>query len=163
MSLRHLTPMRMLLAFAAVVVLAPGVAVAGAGTGGDADDGAQIVADAKRVEMAIVDAYNDRKWDELSPLFAEDGLLLPPNEEPIRGRSAIVEFYKSGRDVYGEINEGWEVLRVKGSGDVASLAGVVTLGHGRVRLWYTDLYERQPDGSVQMVVNAFAFPERLAG
>jgi ketosteroid isomerase-like protein len=155
--------MRILLAFAAVVVLAPGIAVAGAGTGGDADDGAQIVADAKRVEMAIVAAYNDKKWDELPPLFAEDALLLPPNHEPVRGRDAIVEYYKSGRDVFGEINEGWEFLRVKGSGNFASLAGLVTLGSGGIRLWYTDLYERQPDGSVQMVVNAFAFPERPVG
>jgi ketosteroid isomerase-like protein len=163
MSLRHPTPMRILLAFAAVVVLAPGIAVAGAGTGGDADDGAQIVADAKRVEMAIVAAYNDKRWDELPPLFAEDALLLPPNHDPVRGRDAIVEYYKSGRDVLGKINEGWEFLRVKGSGNFASLAGLVTLGSGGIRLWYTDLYERQPDGSVQMVVNAFAFPERPVG
>src|SRR5688572_19627128 len=99
MSLRHPKPMRILLAFAAVVVLAPGIAVAGAGTGGDADDGAQIVADAKRVEMAIVAAYNDKRWDELPPLFAEDALLLPPNHEPVRGRDGIVEYYKSARDV----------------------------------------------------------------
>ena len=155
--------MRMFLAFAAVAVLAPGVAVAGAGTGGDANDGAQMVADAQRVEKAIVAAYNNRRWDELPSLFAEDGVLLSGNAEPIRGRAAIVEFYKSGRDVYGQINEGWEVLRVEGSGTLANLTGVVTLGPGRIRLWYTDSYERQPDGSMQMVVNAFALPERPAG
>jgi hypothetical protein len=96
-------------------------------------------------------------------LFAEDGVLLSGNAEPIRGRAAIVEFYKSGRDVYGQINEGWEVLRVEGSGTLANLTGVVTLGPGRIRLWYTGSYERQPDGSMQMVVNAFALPERPAG
>lgn len=160
---RQLMPMRMFLALAAVVVLVPGFAVAGVGTGGDADDGAQIVADAQRVEMAIVDAYNARRWEELPALFAEDGLLLVGNEEPIRGRDAIVGFYRAGRDLYGEINDGWEVLRVQGSGNFASLAGVVTVGSGRVRLWYTDLYERQPDGSVQMIINAFAVPKRPVG
>jgi ketosteroid isomerase-like protein len=163
MSLRHLKPMRVLLAFAAVVVLAPGIAVAGAGTGGNTDDDAQIVADAKRVEVAIIAAYNDRKWDELAPLFAEDALMLPPNGEPVRGRDAVVEYYKNGRDLYGEIHEGWELLRVKGSGAFASLAGVVRVGPSRVRLWYSDVYERQPDGSVQQAVNAVAFPERVVG
>jgi len=33
------------------------------------------------------------------------------------------------------------------------------LRHTISDLWYTDTYERQSDGSVQLVVNAFAFPE----
>jgi ketosteroid isomerase-like protein len=155
---------RMLLASAAVVLIAvPGIAVAGAGTGGATDDDTQMVAEAKRVEIAIVTAYNDRKWDQLPPLFAEDALLLAPNQEPVRGRDAVVAYYESLRDVVGEINEGWEFLRVKGNGTSASLTGLVTLGPGRIRLWYTDLYERQPDGTVQMAVNAFAFPEQPVG
>lgn len=96
-------------------------------------------------------------------MFAEDALLLSPNHEPVRGRDAIVEFYKNARDVVGEINEGWKFLRVEGSGNFANLAGLITLGSGRIRLWYTDSYERQPDGSVQMIVNAFAFTERPVG
>jgi ketosteroid isomerase-like protein len=143
-----------------VLVVVPGIAVAGAGTGQDTDHEAQIVTDAKRVEKAVVAAYNERKWDEMAPLFAEDAVLLPPNDEPVRGRDAVVGYYKSYRDVVGEINEGWKFLRVTGTGNTANLAGLVTLGSGRIRMWYTDTYERQPDGSVQMAVNAFAFPER---
>ena len=72
----------MLLASAATaLILVPGIAGAVAGTGGDADDDAQMVADAKRTESAIVAAWNDKKWDELGPLYAEDALVLPPNHE----------------------------------------------------------------------------------
>lgn len=134
MSLRHLKPMQVLLAFAAVVVLAPGIAVAGAGTGGDTDDDVQMVAEAKRAETAFVVAYNDKKWDELRSVFAEDVLVLAPNAEPINGRNAAVEYFKSARDAFGEINDGHEHLSVNGSGNLARLAGVLTAGPGRIRV-----------------------------
>jgi len=160
MSLR----IRVLLACAAVVLtVVPGIAVAGAGTAGGTNDDAQIVADAKRVESAIVAGWNDKKWDELAPLYAESAVVLAPNHEPVRGRSAIIEYFRSVRDVVGEIADAWEYLRVKGNGDSASLVGLFAVQDGRVRMWYTDLYERQPDGSVQIVVNAFAFRERAVG
>ena len=155
---------RTLVACAATVVIAlPGIAAAGAGVGGDTDDAAQMVADAKGVEIAVVAAYNDRKWDQLSPLFAEDAVLLLPHHEPIHGRDAVAGYYETLRDVVGEINDGWEHLRVQGSGTSATLTGIVTLGSGRVRVWYSDLYERRPDGSVQLAVNAIAFTQRPVG
>ncbi|HEU5449850.1 MAG TPA: nuclear transport factor 2 family protein [Acidimicrobiia bacterium] len=155
--------MRVLLAFAAVVVLAPGIAVAGAGTGGDTDDDVQIVDEAKQAESAFVIAYNDRNWDAFRSVLAEDVLVLAPNAEPINGRDAAVEYFKSARDAFGEINDGHEHLSVNGSGNLARLAGVLTAGPGRVRVWYSDLYELQPDGSVLFRVKAFGFPQRAAG
>src|SRR2546429_6576151 len=62
MSLR----IRMLLASATVVlIVVPGVAVAGAGTGGRTNEDDQMVAAAKQTQRAIAAAYNDKKWDEL--------------------------------------------------------------------------------------------------
>ena len=72
MSLRHPKAsgadhrrwVRILLTSGAVVlILAPGIAGAGAGTGGATDDDAQMVADAKLAESAIVAGYNDKKWE----------------------------------------------------------------------------------------------------
>lgn len=163
MWLRNLKPMRVLLAFAVVVVLAPGIAVAGAGTGGDTDDDVQIVAEAKRVQEAWIVAYNDKKWNELGSTFADDALLLAPNAEPIKGRNAAVEYFKNARDAAGEINDGQEWLSVNGSGKVARLAGVVTAGPGRIRFWYTEIWERQPNGSVQIAVKAIGLPQRAVG
>jgi ketosteroid isomerase-like protein len=153
--------MRILLAFAAVVVLAPGIAFAGAGTGGDADDDAQIIADAKHTEHAIVVAYNDRKWDEFGALYAEDAVMLPPNQEPIRGRAAIVDYVRGIRDVVGELGDTSEYVRVRSSGKLADLVGKFTAQSGRVHLIYQGLYERQPDGSVLMGVDHFAFRDAM--
>lgn len=156
--------MRMLLASAAVLLLVtPGLAVAGGGTGGDTNDDAQIVADAKRAERAYDAAWNDRRWDELRLLYAEDALLLLPNHEPIEGRDRIVDYLKSGRDFFGEIDDHSEWLRVKGSGNLATLAGEITTHSGRVRITYSDLWERQPDGSVAIAVSAVGFPQRPVG
>jgi len=163
MWVRHLKRMRAVLAFAAVVVLAPGIADAVAGTGGDTDDGVQIVAEAKQAESAFVVAYNDKNWDALRSVFAEDVLLLAPNAEPINGRNAAVEYFKSLRDAVGKVNDGHEHLTVNGSGSLARLAGVLTVGPGRIRVWYSDLYELQPDGSVLFKVKAVGFPQRAVG
>ncbi len=166
MSLRHPKAsgadhrrwVRILLTSAAVVlILAPGIAGAGAGTGGATDDDAQMVADAKLAESAIVAGYNDKKWDELRALYSEDALLLPPNHEPVQGRDAIIEYFQSIRDITGEIDDGLEYLRLKGSGSFAVLAGKITFQSGQVRMTYNDLYERQPDGSVLLAVNEIAF------
>src|SRR5246127_4575986 len=90
MWLRHRKGRRyMLLASAAVaLVLAPGIASAVAATGGAADDDAQLIAAAKRTESGIVATWNDKKWNELSRLYAEDAVVLAPNHEPVQGRGA---------------------------------------------------------------------------
>jgi len=156
--------MWMLLASAAtVLILVPSMAGAGVGTGGDTDDDAQMIADAKRTDRAVVVAYNNKNWDELGPLWAEDALVLPPNHEPVRGRDAIIEYLRDARDVFGPIDDGWEHIRVKASGTFASLAGLFTLQSGHVRLTYAQLYERQPDGSVLLAVDQFNFRERPVG
>lgn len=158
MSLR----LRMLTASAAVVlIVAPGIAIAG-GTGGDTDSDAQMVAAAKRTQRGVAAAYNDRKWDELRPLYTKDAIMLPPNHEPIRGPDAIIEFLRSARDVFGEIDlSGSESARVKVSGNLANFVYEFTAQSGRVRLMTNELYERQPDGSVLVSVDEPSFMDPL--
>jgi len=148
---------------ASVLIVLPDIAMAGSAAGGGTDDGVPIVAEAERSERAIVAAWNSRRWDDLAPLYAQDVLLLVPNHEPVQGRDAAMDYFRSVRDVVGEIADDYEHLRVKDNGDSVGIAGVFSVESGHVRLWYTDLYERQPDGSMQIVVNAFAFRERAAG
>ena len=154
----------MLLASASVaLILAPGIAVAGAGTGGSTNEDDQLVAAAKRTDSAIIAAYNDKKWDELRALYAEDAVMSPPNHEPVLGRDAIVEYIRSIRDVAGKLDDGEEYLRVKASGNLASLAVTFTANSGHFRMTDAQLYERQPDGSVVMAVEEFGFRERPVG
>jgi ketosteroid isomerase-like protein len=82
------------------LIVVPGIAFAGPGASGGADDDAQMVADAMRTESAVAAAYNDKKWDELATMYTEDAVAMPPNHEPVRGRDAIIEYFRSVRDVY---------------------------------------------------------------
>jgi len=160
MSLRS----RMLLASAAVVlVVVPGMAVAGTGTGGASDDEAALIAAAKQTEAAIATAINDKKWDALGALYAQDAVLLPPNHEPVVGRDAIVDFIRSIRDVVGKLDDAVDYVRVQASGNLASMAVTFSANSGHLRMTDAELYERQPDGSLVMVVETFAFREQPVG
>ena len=90
-----------------------------------------------RAESAIVAAYNDKSWDEFGRLYAEDALMMPPNHEPLRGRDAIIRYISSVRDVFGEIDRGYQHLRAKGSGE--------------------------PDGSVLLAVDQIGFDGQAVG
>jgi ketosteroid isomerase-like protein len=154
----------MLLASAAVMlIVVPGVAVAGAGTSASSNEDDQMVAAARRTERAIIAAVNNKQWDELAALYAQDAVLLPPNHEPVLGRDAIVDYIRGVRDMVGKLDEEEEYLRVKASGNLASLAVTFTANSGRLRLTDAELYERQPDGSVVMAVEQFGFRERPVG
>jgi hypothetical protein len=173
MSLRT----RFLVTSAAVVLIVlPGMAVGGAGTTGN-DDEARMIADATRTEMAVATAYNDRRWDDMWALFAEDALVIFPNRDPIRGRDAIIEFSRQVRDVIGPFDgPRFEHLRTSGAGGrlahivatftmrsgavrlrLAHIVAIFTMRSGAVRLIYDGLYERQPDRRVLMAVEHDSF------
>lgn len=66
-----------------------------------------------------VTASNQGDAEALAALYAEDALLLPPDHQPIRGRQAIVEFWRQGTDAGLEVS----TLRLEVDGDVAYLVG----------------------------------------
>jgi ketosteroid isomerase-like protein len=141
---------------AVVLVVVPGMAVAGTGTGAPTSDDAQMIADAIRAEDHIVIAYNDKNWDDLRALYMDDALMLPPNHEPVRGRDAIVEYLRGLRDAAGPISK-IEHVRVRGSGTLANLVGKFSIQSGQVRMMTNEVYERQPDGSVLSGIDEFSF------
>jgi ketosteroid isomerase-like protein len=149
---------RTLVASTAVVLLVgPGIAGAGAGsgtTGGVASSDAHMVADAKAVEDGVAQLYNERKWDELRALYTEDALLVAPNHEPVRGPAAIAEYLRSTRDFFGEVICG-DPLRATASGRLASLVGQCSAFSGRYRFVTHEGFERQSDGVVRFAVDMF--------
>jgi ketosteroid isomerase-like protein len=149
----------MLVASACVVLfVAPGSAGAVAGaTSEDATDEAQPVAEAMRLDQNWVQRYNDRKWDDLGALYAEDAIAVPPNHEPVQGRAAIVEYYKGLRDSLGEMEGGTETFRGAASGKLVSLVAKYSAYSGRVRFVGHELFERQPDGSLKCTVDMVGF------
>jgi len=153
-----------LLAFAAgLLLVAPGTAAAGGGRGSGSDVAAmstddQMIAEASRLDQKFVELYNARKWDELGAVYyAEDAIAAPPNHEPIQGRAAIVDFYRAGRDTFGELEGGTETWRASSSGKLVSLVGKFSAYSGHVRVTSHGLFERQPDGSLKCTVDMFGF------
>ena len=87
------------------------------------------------IEAAVqryVEASNRGDAEGLAALYADDAVLLPPDHEPVRGRSAIGDFWRQGTD------EGLEVttLTLEVDGNLGYLVG-------RYRLPATD--EEPPD------------------
>ena len=155
---------RMLVASAAaVLVMVPGIALAGAGTGNDTDDEAQMMRDVMRVAHANFVAYNDKKWDEFRLTFTDDALMLPPNQEPVRGPGAITDLHRDLRDVVGAVDlESFEVVRPRANGKIANLVYTFTT-QSHVRLMSDVLYERQPNGSVLLGVLQVGLREQPVG
>jgi hypothetical protein len=48
---------------------------------------------AAKVAQHYVDLVNARRYDEISSMFADDGVSLPPSQQVVQGRAALDEFY----------------------------------------------------------------------
>ena len=118
----------------------------------------EMIAEAMRLDQKFVELYNAKKWDELGPAYyAPDAIAVPPNHEPIQGRAAIVDYYRAGRDTFGELEGGTETWRASSSGKLVSLVGKFSAYSGHVRVTSHGLFERQPDGSLKCTVDMFGF------
>lgn len=73
----------------------------------------------RRVFDRYVEASNGRDADALAALYAEDALLLPPDQELVEGREAIREFWEDGT----EPGLTASVERIEVTGDLAFLVG----------------------------------------
>jgi uncharacterized protein (TIGR02246 family) len=119
--------------------------LAGCGGGPDAPDSASRGAVEATVDRYVA-ASNEGDAETLTSLYADDAVLLPPDQEPILGREAIGEFWRQGTDTGLQVS----TLRLEVDGSVAYLVG-------RYHLPPTDAEEadsgqyvlclkRQPDG-----------------
>jgi ketosteroid isomerase-like protein len=143
----------------AIVPLAP---VPGAASEGRAEV-TVIVAEALRMEQRFVELWNDKNFDELAYYYyTEDAIAVPPNHEPIRGRTAIIEYFKGARDALGELEVDTDAHRATTSGDLVSLVGKYSFYAGKLRLTSHELYQRQADGSLKCLVDMFGFRDPLS-
>jgi len=74
---------------------------------GQADDETTLV---REVAQGIIAADNARDIERVLDLYAEDAVLLPPNDAPVRGKQAIRPRYESlfrdfTPEIIGEIDE----------------------------------------------------------
>lgn len=148
---------RTLVASAAVVCLVgPGIGSARSEAGTGASNRVQAMSsDDLNLQKNWVEFFNGRKWDELGGIYEEDAIAIPPNHEPIQGRAAIIEYFRGIRDAVDVVKCG-EPARVTVSGNLVSLAGGNCSAYdGRMGFTYSELYERQADGSLRYRVDMF--------
>ena len=90
---------------------------------------------------------NAKAWDKVADLYAEDAIAIPPNHEPIKGRAAIVEYWKSVRDTVGEAVCGEPMDAVASGKYLASVGRDCTVYSGTVGFTFHELVERGEDGT----------------
>jgi ketosteroid isomerase-like protein len=135
----------------------------GAGVRAAADED-PLVADTRKRIDTFVQLWKENKLEELvAGYFTEDPLMLPPNHEPIRGRQAILAYFKSLRDAVGEFDKGDYLIRATPSGDNSvSWAGQFSFHDGKLRFTAHELFVREPDGSMRCAVKMVGFRDPMA-
>lgn len=153
---------KVLAAFMAVVsiLVVPGALSAQAGDEAGSD-AAAMVAEAVRMQQRFIEQYNARKFDEMGAFWAEDAIALPPNHEPIRGRAAIVEYFRELRDTFGEGELSGAPLASSVSGNLVAVVPQYSAHQGQLRVVAHELFERQPDGSLRCIQDMFGFRDPL--
>jgi uncharacterized protein (TIGR02246 family) len=99
-------------------VLLTCLAFAGTASAGDLskDDLAALEA----ATQAFAKATNAKDWKAVAAMYTEDAVLMPSNMPMVKGRAAIQAFFEN----YLPMTDfTLEHVAVKGSGDVASIAG----------------------------------------
>lgn len=99
--------------------------------------------------------FNARQMDELGAWFyAEDAIALPSGMGPVRGRQAIVDYFRSVRDS-GDVRFELQVIETHAEGDLGYLVGTYdfTRDGKTVKGTTLETYRRQPDGSWKCVVD----------
>jgi ketosteroid isomerase-like protein len=103
----------------------------------------------------FINDFNAKKWDELGALYEEGAVALPPNHEPLEGRAAIVEYYKSIRDAVGE-GHCAEPFKTAVSGKLVAAVGRDCSAYsGQMGFTTHELFERQDDGSMLFKFDMF--------
>ena len=123
-----------------------------------------LITDTRKLMGTFVQLWKENKLEELVvAYFTEDPLMLPPNHEPIRGRPAILAYFRNVRDAVGEFDEGDYLLRATPSGDNSvSWAGQFSFHGGKLRFTAHELFVRQPDGSMRCAVKMVGFRDPMA-
>ena len=138
---------------AVMLVVGPGIAGAG-DDDAEKTDQEQI---ARNVQRKFIEAYNAKEWDELGALYTEDAIAIPPNHEPVKGRAAIVEYWKSVRDTVGEAECGDSMDSVASGKYAAHVGRDCTAYSGSLGFTFHELAERGEDGTWRYKFDMFGF------
>ncbi len=111
--------------------------------------------------VKFVEAINKGDAAAAAALYTDDAILMPPNSEMIKGKSAIQEFWNTSIQM-GIKNVSTTVVDIQVSGDLAYRIGKYTLtvqpqDHPAVTDSgkFLDIWKRQADGSWKIQVDTW--------
>ena len=117
-----------------------------------------MVAATKAATDRFRELWNQNKLaDLIAEIYTDQSVLIPPNHDVIRGRSAIQEYLQEARDLAGEYSKGDVKYQITASETMVSLFGEYAFRNGTMRFNAHEVYQRQPDGSVRNVVDMFGY------
>ena len=112
-------------------------------------------------EEAVAIANSSRDWAQYAQIYyAPDAIVMPPNEEVVRGRDAIASWFENFPPFEDlQFNQ----VEFDGAGDIAYLYGtysmIVTLPDAEEpvsdRGKYIEIWRRQEDGSWKIMLDIF--------
>ena len=121
---------------------------------GEVRDNANDIADIKALSASRAKAFNEGNADIIANAFTEDGLLMAPGMEALKGKEAVRGYYQKIFDQYKTVLEsGYDEVKV--SGNLAygvGYAEVKLVPHGGgdtlfSTAKYVNILQRQVDGS----------------
>lgn len=128
---------------------------------------AELVEAIRGVSEARVTRIHERSADALvDEFYQEDARLMAPGRPPVRGSSALREFWQDEFD-QGLVTLNLNAIEIDGSGDLAYEIGTYDLmvrheargpfqDHGK----YVVVYKRQPDGGWKAAADIFNSDQR---
>jgi len=120
--------------------------------------GDSMVAATQQATDRFRELWNANKLDQLvAEIYTDHSVLVPPNHDAIRGQAAIRDYLQDARNTVGEYSKSDVTYHVTSSESLVSLFGEYQFRSGQLRFNASEVYQRQPDGSVRNVLDMFGF------
>lgn len=99
-------------------------------------------------------------WEQVSGLYTEDAVLMPPNAEPVSGRAAVRDLFAAFPPLDDVV---FDRVTIDGGGDIAFVHGnyhmTFTAAEGQAAVEdhgkYIEIWRRQPDGQWRITHDIF--------
>ncbi|MGQ0467055.1 MAG: YybH family protein [Sporichthyaceae bacterium] len=104
------------------------------------------VTDPTLLAPTFIEAWNAQRFDEIATYLTDDIVHVLPNQEPVKGKAAVMDLYRNLRSILGELSPDLDTHRVVRSKDTFSRAVSFKTTSG-LRFTDVEVYVREADGN----------------
>ena len=109
------------------------------------------ITDPTAVSPAFIEAWNAQRMDDLASFITDDMVQVLPNQEPVKGKAAVMDLYRKLRPLLGELAPAIEIHKAVRTEDTYSRSISFATKSG-VRLNDAEIIVRQADGTWRIAV-----------